>query len=458
MDCRSNPNRILSPNNRIEDRLMPHIQMDGFDEGYEMITYDTSGVERTDDPDGWMSRRVLNLATNSPVTDVFVMSHAWKGDIPTARKQYDAWNSTMLRRDEDILRARNRPGFQSLFVVLHWPSQPWGDEEFGTTAEFSTPARPEVIEALIDAYAARIADTPVARRALRTILTAVNRQPIAAALPPDVLSAYRVLDQEAALGSAGEGAAAGADREPFDPEQRFQAARFRSTLSLSGPEYAASFLSPLRQLSFWKMQDRGRRIGESAAHDLLQALLGIRSDLRIHLMGHGFGCILLSAAVAGPVDRPGLLRPVQSLVLVQGALSLWSYCEDIPYRRGMPGYFRRVIADSRVAGPIVTTQSCFDTAVGRWYPLAAGAARQIGFASGELPRYGGSGTFGMRGPGLNVVDVEIKATDQPYDFGGNRIFNLESSSVIRNGGGASGAHNDIDHPEVAHAVWSAALA
>ena len=29
---------------------------------------------------------------------------------------------------------------------------------------------------------------------------------------------------------------------------------------------------------------------------------------------------------------------------------------------------------------------------------------------------------------------------------------------IRNGGGASGAHSDIAHPEVAHAYWEAIIA
>jgi hypothetical protein len=65
------------------------------------------------------------------------------------------------------------------------------------------------------------------------------------------------------------------------------------------------------------------------------------------------------------------------------------------------------------------------------------------------------GALGLRGPGL---DLDVQAADRPYDFGGGRIYNLECSGVIRNGGGASGAHSDIAHPEVAHAVWSAALA
>jgi hypothetical protein len=175
-------------------------------------------------------------------------------------------------------------------------------------------------------------------------------------------------------------------------------------------------------------------------------------------MGHSFGCIVMSAAVAGPPDGPGLPRPVQSLVLVQGALSLWSYCEDIPFRQGRAGYFRPLVVRQRVAGPILTTRSRFDLAVGRWYPLGAGVAREIEFALDDLPQYGGVGTFGLRGPGLDLGDLDMQAAGQPYDFRGGRVYNLECSGVIRNGDGASGAHSDIVHPEVAHAVWSAALA
>jgi hypothetical protein len=36
------------------------------------------------------------------------------------------------------------------------------------------------------------------------------------------------------------------------------------------------------------------------------------------------------------------------------------------------------------------------------------------------------------------------------------IYNLDGTAYIRNGTGASGAHNDIANPEVAHAVWEAA--
>jgi hypothetical protein len=181
--------------------------------------------------------------------------------------------------------------------------------------------------------------------------------------------------------------------------------------------------------------------------------------VRFHLMGHSFGCIVMSATLAGPKGRGRVPRPVESLALVQGALSIWSFCDDIPNVPGQRGYFRQVVADGRVRGPVLSTQSAFDTATGKWYPLGAGVARQVAFAApGELPKYGALGTHGVRGPGVTATDLSLQPTDRDYAFAPGGVYNLECSEVVRNGGGVSGAHSDICHPEVAHAVWQAALA
>ena len=44
-----------------------------------------------------------------------------------------------------------------------------------------------------------------------------------------------------------------------------------------------------------------------------------------------------------------------------------------------------------------------------------------------------------------------------YRFQAGKVYNLQASRFIAKGGGASGAHSDIDGPEVAHALWQAAL-
>ena len=438
---------------------MPIRTVPGTDLTYYLISFDAAGRERTDDPDGPMSRQAVDALANEPFSDVFFLSHGWKGDVPAAIAQYDGWIGTMARATADLERIRQaRPGFRPLIIGLHWPSEPWGNEVLGGAAAFAAAAGPSV-EELADRYAERIADTPAARKALETIFAAAMDEIAPPTLPPAVREAYDVLNREAGLGSDGVGAAPGHDREPFDPEAAYQAAQEEEATSF-GSFSLGGLLAPLQQLSFWTMKDRARHFGESGGYALLgdlQRAVEAGRDVRFHLMGHSFGCIVVSAILAGPDGRGSLVRPVDSLVLVQGALSLWSYCSEIPPAPGVAGYFRSIIADHKVRGPIITTQTEFDTAVGRFYPMGAGVAGQVAFAPGELPKYGALGTFGVRGPGTEPVDLEMLPTDATYGFEPGKIYNLESGRYICEGGGASGAHSDFLRPEVAHAVFEAAL-
>ena len=144
------------------------------------------------------------------------------------------------------------------------------------------------------------------------------------------------------------------------------------------------------------MKDRARAFGESGAHALLASSQTAAPKARFHLMGHSFGCIVVSATVAGKAGGPALPRPVDSLFLVQGALSLWSYASDIPYAAGTPGYFNRIVKNGLVRGPIVTTRSTHDTAVGRFYPIGAQIRQQLVLGN-DFPAYGGIGSFGIQG-------------------------------------------------------------
>ncbi|HEY5805711.1 MAG TPA: hypothetical protein VIT90_18700 [Lysobacter sp.] len=424
---------------------------------YYLVTFDAKGRERDDDADGRMSEHVLKALRDEQPSDVFLFIHGWKGDIPAARKQYGAWMGAMLALAGDRQRAeQNRPGFKPLLVGLHWPSLPFGDESFDDGASFA-PGAVDDIATQIDRCAEQIADTPAARAALRTILEAAQSQFAPAALHDDVRDAYAVLDRESGMGAEGVGGDPGADRERFDADAAYADA-LDEAASFGGGGLRNALLSPLVQLSFWKMKDRARAFGENGGFAFLTALMHASDgrDVRIHLMGHSFGCIAASASVGGPAGRR-LPRPVHSLVLVQGALSLWSYCASIPSAAGKQGYFRQLISEHAVAGPIVTTQSSRDMAVGSLYPAAAGVARQVAFAPGELPKYGGIGTFGLRGDGLDIVDLQVRGHDASYGFQPGRIYNVECSTVIREGGPPSGAHSDIARPEVAHLVWAAAL-
>jgi hypothetical protein len=452
---------------------MPIRTVPGTDVQYYLIAFDKRGAEREDGGD-LLSERIVRELRGGAYTDVFLFSHGWKGDVPAAIEQYDAWIGAMLGCTADRERARLvRPGFKALLIGFHWPSLPFGDEELGAGAAFALmaegaasaaggdPATAAVgagaTEPLVETWADRIADTPAAREALRTIFAAAARDIEPDRMPPEVVRAYLTLDRESGLGAEGPAGAPDADREPFDPVASYEDAKWEAEdfggIGLGG------LLAPLRQLSFWQMKARARTVGESGGHALLRSLRDAAGpEAHFHLMGHSFGCIVVSSIVAGPGGPDPV--PVDTLFLVQGALSLWSYCSSIPALPGRPGYFHRVVRDGRVRGPVVTTHSRFDTAVRVLYPKAAGIAGQVEYdpAAKRFPKYGGVGTFGIQGEGVEVEDLPIGQTDARYNFQPGRIYNLDADSIIRNGGGASGAHSDIAHPEVAHAFWSAVLA
>jgi hypothetical protein len=439
---------------------MPNETVPGTDLEYYLIAFDAEGRE-WDPTSGPIRWRVQQALRAQPITDVFLMSLGWMGDVPAARRQYNAWIGAMAAGTADIDRMKQaRPGFLPLWIALHWPSRPWGEEDPDAAAVASGPPGADPVAELVGQCAATIADTETAKHALRTIVAAALAAAVAPSrLPPEVVAAYQVLDRETGLGSGGAAAAPGDDREPFDPERTYQQALEDQAVGVGGPP-VGGLLAPLRVLSFGKMKDLARQFGEGSAHRFLGDLrhaVGKGRDVRFHLMGHGFGGIVASAMLAGP-GTAALDNQVASLTLVQGAMSLWSYGSDSPVPPGRAGYFHRIIEERRVRGPIVTTRSEFDRALGRWYPWAAGAAGQVDPAPGQWPRYGALGTFGARGSGVEIIDLPMAGVDHAYDFRPGTVYNLDGSRFITRGGGFSGAHNDIARPEVAHAVWEAARA
>ena len=149
---------------------MPIEKVDNTDLTYYLVCYDRNGNEQ-DDGGGKLSDRVCKAIQDEPITDVFIMSHGWKGDIPAAKEQYNRWIQAMASCEADRKQIRElRKDFKALLVGFHWPSQPWGDEEVGvgSGASFAAPggqasSLEDAIAHYVDLYADRIADTPAAR-------------------------------------------------------------------------------------------------------------------------------------------------------------------------------------------------------------------------------------------------------------------------------------------------------
>jgi len=455
---------------------MPLRTIPGTSTQYYLICVDENGVERPENGGTMLSDSIrARLAdTTAPVTDVFLCSHGWQGDVPGAIKQYDKWVGAMASADNAADAATHRPGFNPVVVGVHWPSLPYGDEVMPGQGGVLSADDGTDIEAQIEQFASSIADTPKARKAIRVILeSSAEDNGEGEELPDHVRTAYEILTREAKLviGENNPGGAPGEEQGDFDADAVYADARSEAIAegsadgATSGPALLGPsdfirglWTKPLQLLSFFKMKDRARAIGEGEGHELLVGFQKAAPLItRFHLMGHSFGCIVMSGTVAGTPAGPPLVRPVDTLFLVQGALSLWSYSPNLPVAPGKVGYFNRILAEKLVRGPIITTQSLHDTCVKSLYPAAAGVKRQVVLGD-DFPTYGGVGRFGIQGIGNLGVETTMESSTHDYGFKPGHVYNLESSNIIKAKESlAVGAHNDFAHPEVAHVFWQAVL-
>ncbi|CCD95601.1 conserved hypothetical protein [Bradyrhizobium sp. ORS 375] len=426
---------------------------------YGLISFDADGKE-VSEPGGLMSQRLIDKAHADNVTNVFFFCHGWKGDVPAAKEQYALWIKAFVESADSAKAPSSFPNFRPLYIGLHWPSLPFGDEEVGA-ASFAGGDVPVLgAGALLQTYLDRLGDRPEIRAPLEIIIDEARRNSAPDELPDHVRKAYLDLNDALGLKSEGVDAPPDADRQGFDPDSSFEAGNEQPASFGGGITNLGGLLGPLRQLSYWTMKKRARTIGEGGMHAFLKTLqtATASNNTKIHLMGHSFGTIVVSGMLGGPDARGTLSRPVDSVALVQGAVSLWCYAGAIPFDDAGQGYFSRILADHKVRGPIVTTQSKHDSAVGVLYPLASRIKGSVDFAE-AFPKFGAIGAFGLQGiPNGSRSELKMLAASGEYKFEPGRIYNVDGSQFIAHGDGVSGAHSDIAGPEVAHLIWAAALA
>src|SRR5688572_22801849 len=196
---------------------MPVRQVPQSDVRYYLVCFDEQGRERREADGSLLSETVARLIGDprEGITDVFLASHGWKGDVPAAIEQYDLWVGEMVRSPDRTAAAAARPGFKPIVVGLHWPSLPFGNEQMNTEGGLLSDEDEADVEQQIEQYVASLGDTPRIRQALRTILTASQLDDGQLdTLPEEVRLAYDALFADAFpddLGGGSLGAPPGAD-------------------------------------------------------------------------------------------------------------------------------------------------------------------------------------------------------------------------------------------------------
>lgn len=402
---------------------------------------DGSLNDATGDGDGGLPAAVAN----GGITDLFLMSHGWNNSVVSARQLYTAIFSLIA----------DQLGADTAGVAvagINWPSVLLPDD--------SPDSAPPVPSTGAELAAALAPGFPGQDAQLKKMGELLDEKPQQSAklIEFHTLASGLVTTAAQAQEDSGESDIVTSDPLAVFGQAAAMAPKSTSAAQGLGNPFAALWSGAreiLRTMSYYEMKNRAGVIGQHGLGPLLGTLSGPGGPPRIHLIGHSFGARLVSYALAG-LPAAGT-SPVKSLTLIQGAFSHFTFNRQLLFDPGRgPGGLAGL--EERVDGPLLSTFTAADRAVGWWYPAASMLARQDAQA-GQDPwfRWGAMGHDGYQQDPA-ATTLELADAGKPYDFQRGRFYRLDANKIIADASQSafSGAHSDIKHPEVAWAIVSAA--
>jgi hypothetical protein len=417
----------------------------------------------------------------APVTDLLVVSHGWNNDIADARALYDELlgnvDKLLALRDQSpgavpaplrdfVERLRNRT-FAA--VCIFWPSKKFTDGDLipgGGAASVQAEAenlqlvsrlleqlkedperlgsheRPSNRETAMERAKALVPHlaTVDAQREYVALLRVILDSSVAErddasegffSAAPETLFANASMPVAAPNGSAGGGGVGVGDGG---------AAGLGDLLS--GVQAAARRIANFA--TYYQMKSRAGTVGVNGVGPLLRRIRATKAIVRLHLVGHSFGGRVVTAAAHGlPTNTPAA-----TMSLLQAAFSHNGLSDGFGDDK-QRGFFRALVDERRISGPIIITHTKNDNAVGIAYPLASRLAGQNASALGDQnDPYGGMGRNGAQHTREAVSGDILGLPGTKYRFEPGKIHNV-LSDVIKD-------HGDVRRIEVAYAVLSAA--
>src|SRR5688500_10023911 len=199
--------------------------------------------------------------------------------------------------------------------------------------------------------------------------------------------------------------------------------------------------------TYFEMKKRAGNVGKAGVAPLLDKLAG--QVERIHLVGHSFGGRVVTTAAANSTTKK-----IRSMGLLQAAFS------HNGFSKSKKGFFRSVVDNKRVNGPIFITHTKNDKAVGLAYPAASRISndQSSAFGGADDP-FGGIGSNGAQQMEAGEI-FETTKTMQPvggaYQWKAGRLHNLDSTKFIIDPKGGD-AHGFVFVKEVAWAISRAII-
>jgi hypothetical protein len=440
-------------------------------------------VEFTKDGDIFQQPQIdALLAGLGPATDLLVLSHGWNNDKADASQLYEELLGNIdklldLRSQASVPaplqgfvdRLRNR-NFAA--VRVFWPSKKFTDADLIPGGGVASAAAEAENAAAVNRILDRLKDDP-------QVLGGADRNPAhvaamesAKALVPqlattDAKKEFVKLLRSILDPSMKENDDASAGFFVVDAETLFENAQTPvvapaapgggagggSTLGNGGAAGLGDLLSGVQAAArrianfatYYQMKSRAGTVGSKGAADLLRRVRAAKPAIRIHLVGHSFGGRLVTAAAHTLPATTDLV----TMSLLQAAFSHNGLSEGFGEAHKEKGFFRALVDEKRISGPVIITHTKNDKAVGVAYPLASRIAGQNAAALGDQnDPYGGMGRNGAQ----NTKEADNRFTlglpGTPYSFEKGKIHNI-SSDLIQD-------HGDVRRIEVAYAILSAA--
>ena len=403
------------------------------------------------------------------VTDLFVMSHGWNNNAEDARGLY-----RRLFTNFAGLAAPALPGRSFAIVGVIWPSKAFDElvaasgvpgEAQGSASLtrghdaaslkaleeklermkdfFTSPAEHQTIDEA-KALLPDLEDKNSARNAfvekIRSLLNpdAANKEDASTSFfkqsGSDLMDNLKVAEDDLGDDLKGPG---GAVALPLGVGTIHKEEGGAAGLGAILAGFKAAAMNVLNFTTYFEMKARAGTVGKNGVAPLIDKLAP--QVQRIHLVGHSFGGRVVTATAANSTNDK-----IASMSLLQTAFS------HNGFSKSQGGFFRAVVDQHRVHGPILVTHTPNDKAVGVAYPLASRISGDKTAAFGdENDKFGGLGRNGaQKMESGETVPGQLLAVNSTYAFQSGKFFNLEGSPFIK-------GHSDITGKEIAFAIRTA---